>query len=275
LQQLLRDIYDPASPDYRHYLIPEQFRDQFGASESDYATMMAFAQSNHLDIKATHPNRLVLDVSGTVTEINQAFHVTLRVYNHPTEHRTFFAPDSDPMVEPGLSVLHISGLDNYSLPHPNYKSKPLGQTPVATPLSGSGPSGTYAGNDFRNAYVPGTTLTGTGQSVGLLEFDGYHPGDITAYETQIGLTGGPQLVVVPVDGGKPRQLTFHSANDTVLGWTPDGKGILFSSTRATWTPSGAPRFWTACVKSSCSPARRKAATTASAAPAPCMSMARG
>src|SRR6267378_430424 len=142
LQQLLREIYDPASPNYRHYLIPEQFRDQFGASESDYATMMAFAQSNHLDIKATHPNRLVLDVSGTVTEINQAFHVTLRVYNHPTEHRTFFAPDSDPMVEPGLSVLHISGLDNYSLPHPNYKSKPLGQTPVATPLSGSGPSGT-------------------------------------------------------------------------------------------------------------------------------------
>src|SRR6266478_2117138 len=149
LQQLLREIYDSASLNYRHYLTPEQFRDQFGASESDYATMMAFSRSNHLAIKATHPNRLVLDVSGTVSEINQAFHATLRVYNHPTENRKFFAADSDPMVEPGLPILHISGLDTYSLPHPNYKAKPLSQTPVATPLSGSGPSGTYAGNDFR------------------------------------------------------------------------------------------------------------------------------
>ena len=29
------------------------------------------------------------------------------------------------------------------------------------PLGGSGPSGYYAGNDFRNAYAPGTTLNGT------------------------------------------------------------------------------------------------------------------
>jgi tricorn protease len=30
----------------------------------------------------------------------------------------------------------------------------------------------------------------------------------------------------------------------VEGWTADGKAIMFSSTRATWAPSGAPRFWT-------------------------------
>jgi tricorn protease len=30
----------------------------------------------------------------------------------------------------------------------------------------------------------------------------------------------------------------------VQGWTPDGKSIMFSSSRATWSPSGAPRFWT-------------------------------
>ena len=28
-----------------------------------------------------------------------------------------------------------------------------------------------------------------------------------------------------------KQLTFHSADDTVLGWTPDGRGVLFSSSR--------------------------------------------
>src|SRR2546430_12279093 len=41
------------------------------------------------------------------------------------------------------------------------------------------PNGTYLGNDFRAAYVPGVTLTGAGQSVGLVEFDGFYTSDIT------------------------------------------------------------------------------------------------
>ena len=43
------------------------------------------------------------------------------------------------------------------------------------------------GNDFRAAYVPGTSLNGTGQIVGLLQFDGYYPNDIALYEAQNGL----------------------------------------------------------------------------------------
>ena len=43
------------------------------------------------------------------------------------------------------------------------------------------------GNDFRAAYVPGVTLDGSGQTVGLLQFDGYHASDITDYETPAGL----------------------------------------------------------------------------------------
>ncbi len=40
------------------------------------------------------------------------------------------------------------------------------------------------------------------------------------------------MFVIPVAGGKPKQLTFHSADDNVVGWTPDGKKIIFSSVRA-------------------------------------------
>jgi len=43
------------------------------------------------------------------------------------------------------------------------------------------------GSDFRTAYVPGTTLTGAGQTVGLLQFDGYTDSDITYYEATNGL----------------------------------------------------------------------------------------
>lgn len=202
LDELLRGIYDPTNPDFRHYLTPEQFSERFGASEASYQSVVTFARSHNLTITATHPNRLVLDVNATVAEIEQAFHLKLRVYNHPNENRKFFAPDSEPSVDQGLPILHISGLDNYWLPHPNFKSTPIDQMDGVKPRSGSGPSGTYAGTDFRKAYVPGTQLTGTGQSVGLLEFDSYYSSDITAYNNQIGLAvGGPQLVNVSVDGG--------------------------------------------------------------------------
>ena len=55
------------------------------------------------------------------------------------------------------------------------------------------------GNDFRAAYVPDTALTGAGQAVGLLQFDGYNASDITYYESQAGLPNVP-LVNVLVDG---------------------------------------------------------------------------
>jgi tricorn protease len=56
--------------------------------------------------------------------------------------------------------------------------------------------------------------------------------------------GNNDVYVVPASGGEPRRLTWHPGADTVQGWTPDGKSVMFASTRATWAPSGAARFWT-------------------------------
>jgi tricorn protease len=56
--------------------------------------------------------------------------------------------------------------------------------------------------------------------------------------------GNTDVYVIPSEGGEPKRLTWHPGNDTVQGWTPDGKSIMFASGRASWAPSGAPRFWT-------------------------------
>jgi hypothetical protein len=200
LDTLLQQLCDPASPNYRRYLRPEEFTAQFGPAEKDYQAVQDFAKSNHLTVTTTHPNRVVLDVAGAVTDIQKAFHLTLRVYQHPQEAREFYAPDVEPSVDFAVPILHISGLDNYSLPHPNLKLRPAGTAAGTTPNSGSGPSGTYRGSDFRTAYVPGTSLTGTGQTVGLLQFDGFYASDIATYASQAGLPTIP-VTVVPIDGG--------------------------------------------------------------------------
>ena len=56
--------------------------------------------------------------------------------------------------------------------------------------------------------------------------------------------GNLDVYVVSAEGGEPKRLTWHPGADSVQGWTSDGKSIMFSSARATWSPSGAPRFWT-------------------------------
>ena len=43
--------------------------------------------------------------------------------------------------------------------------------------------------------------------------------------------GNYDVYIAPAAGGKPRQLTFHSADDSVVGWSADSRRVLFQSTR--------------------------------------------
>ncbi|MCE0485230.1 MAG: S53 family serine peptidase [Methylacidiphilales bacterium] len=195
LTDLLRQISDPASPQYRQYLTPAQFTERFGPTEQDYQGLIDFAKSHGLRVTGTHPNRVILDVEGSVSTVENTFHVKMWSYQHPSENRKFYAPDMEPSIDLSIPILGISGLSNYSLPHPRYKFN----TALASPNSGSASNGGYMGNDFRNAYVPGVSLTGSGQTVGLLQFDGYTTSDITYYENLTGRSNVP-ITNVLLDG---------------------------------------------------------------------------
>jgi len=43
--------------------------------------------------------------------------------------------------------------------------------------------------------------------------------------------GNVDVFVMPAGGGVPKRLTWHPAPDSVLGWTPDSKRVLFTSGR--------------------------------------------
>ena len=118
LDRLLAEISDPASTNYHRYLTTEQFTERFGPTEQDYQSLINFAKTNGLTVTATHPNRALLDVSGSVATIEKVFHVTLRVYRHPTENRAFYAPDREPSIDFDITILHVAGLDNFALPRP-------------------------------------------------------------------------------------------------------------------------------------------------------------
>jgi subtilase family serine protease len=178
LTSLLERLYDPSSPDYRQFLSVAQFTEQFGPTGQDYQAVVKFAKGNGFTVTDTPANRLLVDVNGTVAQIEKAFHVTMRTYKHPTENRTFYSPDREPSLDLAVPVAHIAGLNSFSIPHP--KLKRGNATAAIVSHAGSGPGGAYLGGDMRAAYYGATALTGSGQSVGLLEFDGYAMSDVTS-----------------------------------------------------------------------------------------------
>jgi hypothetical protein len=217
LSRFLSEISDPGNANYRHYLTPAEFVENFGPSEADYRAAIAFANTNGLQVTATHSNRMLLDVSASATTVNKAFQIRLLNEQHPTEARKFFRPDREPTIPANAPILHVSGLDNYTMPQPrNLRRKSVTDELAGKPRAGSGPSGAFMGNDFRKAYVPGTSLTGAGQSLGLFELDGYYPSDITAYASTAGLSNVP-LRAVLIDGfkGVPLDRRPGSGNEEV------------------------------------------------------------
>ena len=206
LTNLLADLYNPSSPNFRHFLTPNEFAASFAPSEADYQSVIDFAKAHHLAISHTHSNRTMVHVTGTVADIENAFHVHMQTYKHPKEDRDFFAPDTEPSLDLQTPVLVISGLDNYVRPMPRIRPAAV---PKIRPMGGGGGGGggggsyggPWAGFDFITAYAPDVVQDGNGQSVGLFELFGYSQQDIVDYEDEVGIFPYVPIQSVPVDGG--------------------------------------------------------------------------
>jgi kumamolisin len=225
LDGLVQDLYNPSSPSYHHFLSVDEFTARFGPTQEDYDTLIAFAHENGLTVAATSRNRLNLDVSGTVTQIENAFNVRMSVYQHPTENRTFFAPDREPTVDLPFQLWHIAGLDNYSIPHPAGLERNSGKSKSGATV-GSGPSESFLGSDMRAAYYGGTALTGSGQSLGLLEFEGTDLADLTTYFKNTGQTNNVPVTLDSTDG------TSTSCVDSRAGGSCDDTEQTLDMTQA-------------------------------------------
>jgi subtilase family serine protease len=211
LDKLLQDLYDPSSPNYHQFLTVEEFTAMFGPSQEDYEAVQSFAETHGLTVVGTSRNRLNVDVTGPVAGIEAALHVTMGLYRHPTENRTFYAPDREPTPDLGVQLWHISGLDSYSIPKPALVHKNPGVQREAT--TGSCPSASFCGSDMRAAYYGGS-LTGTGQSLGLLEYYGTDLADLTTYFSNAHQTNNVPVSLVSTDGTSTSCLESSGCDDT-------------------------------------------------------------
>jgi hypothetical protein len=218
LLTFLQQLYDPSSPSYRHYLTAQEFTDRFGPTQQDYDSVTGFALANGFTIVGGSRDAMDVQLRGSVATIETAFHISMAVYQHPTENRTFYAPDREPTVDLPFQLWHISGLDNYSIPHPLYQHRNMsvaaGATTGSNPTTGSCPSGSYCGSDMRAAYYGGTALTGGGQNIGLLEYYGYDIADLNTYYANAGQTMTATITGISTDGTSLTCLDASGCDDT-------------------------------------------------------------
>jgi subtilase family serine protease len=234
LDRLLSEIYDPNSPSYHHYLTVPEFTAQFGPSVEDYDAVVGYAKASGFTVIGGSRDGMNVEIKGPVSAVQAAFHVNMHTYQHPTEGRVFYAPDREPSVSLPFNLWHVSGLDNYSLPHPLLVKKSdyakahgiSADKVVAHATTGSGPSASFLGSDMRAAYYGGSALTGAGQNLGLFEFVGTDLADLNTYFKNVGQTNNVPVSVISTDG------TSTSCVDSSAGGNCDDTEQTLDMTQA-------------------------------------------
>jgi kumamolisin len=208
LDEFLSELYDPNSPSFHQYLTPAQFTARFGPSLADYNAAVSYVKANGFQVVGGSRDGMNIVIRGPVSAVEHAFHVTMRTYKHPSENRNFYSPDREPTTSLSFQLWHVSGLDNFSIPHPRLVKKSdyaaahglsVNQVvPYAT--TGSGPSASFLGSDMRAAYYGSGSLTGAGQNLGLLEFEGTDLADLNTYFANAHQTNNVPVTLLSVDG---------------------------------------------------------------------------
>jgi subtilase family serine protease len=118
LDDLAKDLYDPASPSFRHFLKPAQIADQFAPTAAEANTVRQFLEAHDLKIVRVGPHNFFVRARGTVAQVEAAFQVKLNSYE--VMGKTVRANDRDPYIDSEAAPLvrAVYGLDSATYEHP-------------------------------------------------------------------------------------------------------------------------------------------------------------
>jgi hypothetical protein len=232
LQTLLQQIADPKSPNYRKHLSQPQFYSTFGATAADYQSLQNWAKNGGFTINATYPSNLLLAVTATAAQIEQAFHTNL-VYRRRQDGSTFVTVDRNPSLDLATPILHVSGFNDFILPRHNA----VNGTGFCPPPNSNVTCGrSYRAADLRNAYLGvGSScqkLDGTGQVVGIVDFNTFTNSDISSYFALQSPPLTPAFFpsIVATEGGNPGANSALEATldvELVQAMAPNARILLF------------------------------------------------
>jgi hypothetical protein len=208
LLSLLKQQQDPSSPNYHHWLTPEQFADNFGMSASDVAQVVAWLQSQGFTITQTARSRLWVSFSGTAAQVRSA--LQMEIHHYSLHEKTYYANASEPAVPAVLAdvVQGFTGLDNYR-PKPHSKVRRVASETKPNFTSSVSENTFVAPGDFAVIYdvnaLYNDGIDGTGQTIAVMgQTELYNNGsDITAFRSAAGLPAKSPTAVLATGSTNP------------------------------------------------------------------------
>ncbi len=199
LKQYEIELQDKASPNYHKWLTPQQFGRLYGPADSDIAAIVAWLESRGLTVESVSLDRTNITFSGTVNQVEKAFHT--RIHSFDTNEEQFLSNVSDPQIPSALASV-VTGVAHLNTIHPrplyirggagkiNQETnrleplrEPQSSGPKANLTGGSGTSSNpYAlyivpgdaatiydtpNTTFNANYTSGTSYTGSGVTIGI------------------------------------------------------------------------------------------------------------
>ncbi|MGE5333233.1 MAG: protease pro-enzyme activation domain-containing protein, partial [Nitrososphaerota archaeon] len=196
LDATLAALNDPKSPDYHHFLSPQEYAARFGADSATVASVVATLRANGLRVPTARAIAGLLVAQGTVGRLNALFGVRLDDYCD-THGQRYVAPNVAPHIPASLpGVAGVLGLDTRSVMHTGSMLQP--RRPLVSGVAGYGPVELERAYDLAPLHRAG--LDGAGQAVALPEIDQFRQSDTQSYDQTFGLHTG-SITVTPVAGG--------------------------------------------------------------------------
>ncbi|OOG40365.1 protease pro-enzyme activation domain-containing protein [Rhodanobacter sp. C05] len=274
METTIASLHNPKSAQFQKWLTPQEFGQEFGANVSDIAAVTSWLTAQGFTVNTVYPNKTQIDFSGTVAQVNAAFHTQENVY---TLSQTVQDKTTGKVTQ--VPVKHLSNASDISIPAAlapvvagvmglnDFHAKPLAKKPKvaqwnaskkgfaakdATPTAPRGISqavsfngGALRGlvpNDMSTIYniktIRGNGLTGAGVTIAVVEDDDMEPADWTNFVStfNLGQYGGTFSQINPAPPSGPNNCVDPAV---AYGFNDDGTETVLDAEWATAIAPGA------------------------------------
>ena len=261
LEQFMAEQYDSKSPNFHHWLQPEEFGQLYGPSDADIAAVTSWLQNHGFQIYIVNKGRVTIEFSGTAEQVQNTFHVEMHRYF--VQGKMHLANDRDPSIPEALApvVQGIASLHDFFPVHQSIlgkyvrRDKKTGKiTPVDPEFSVLKPEYGFTnqeGNpaeditpyDFATIYnlLPlwNAGITGKGQTIAISAVTDIEASDVSTFRTTFGLGGFTGTINQIHNGSDPGVVSGAQVENTLdTEWSgataPDATvDVVISATTAT------------------------------------------
>ena len=255
-EKLLADQQNPSSPNYHHWLTPEQIGQLYGPTESDVQAVTHWLETEGLRAGSVSADRMLVEVSGTTTTVANAFRTSFAYFElSGTERRSV---TSAPFIPEELSsvIASVHGLTETQLEPQHHSIVVSGKLTSAeaesstsdgsrlSPQLTSGSNHYLTPNDFTTIYDIGSVYSGgnTGATIGsaaqhvaIIGRSRVAAGDISQFASKTGIAKYNLNTIVASNGTDPGTTNTGDQEeatldvDRVIGTAPGAVADLIVS----------------------------------------------